>query len=83
MPGFVAQVIRRNQQLRHGMMILAEKLVVDVHQLALAHGSSRLLGGNIPRPGSQTQLAHPHADGTGGHQNQLMARVADVAHGLA
>ena len=83
MPGFVAQVIRSDQQLRHGMVILAEKLVVDVHQLALTYGGSCLLGGDIPRPGSQAQLAHPHADGTGGHQNQLMAGVSDVAHGLA
>ena len=79
----MGQIVRRNQQLGNGMMVLAEQLVVNVHQLALAHCRRGLLGGDILRPVSQSQLAHAHANGAGGNQNQLVPGVADITHGLA
>ena len=65
------------------MVVFTEQLVVDVHQLTLAHRRRGLFAGDVLGPLPQTQLAHAHADGTGGYQNQLVPGVADVAHGFA
>ena len=45
----VLHIVAGDQQLGHGMVVFAEELIVGVHQLALAHGGSGLLGGNIRR----------------------------------
>ena len=72
-----------DEQLGHRVVILGEQLVVSIHQLALAHGGGGLLGGNVLGPLRQVQLAEAHGDGTGGHQNDLMPGILQVAHDLA
>ena len=76
-------ILAGEQHLGHGVVVLVEQLVVGIHQLALAHGGGGLLGGHILGPPGQVQLAHAHADGAGGHQNDLMSRVFQVAEHLA
>ena len=71
------------QQLRHGVVILGEELVVDIHQLALADGGGRLLARHIRRAAGQVELADAHADGAGGDENDLVARVFQIAEHLA
>lgn len=65
------------------MVVLVEQLVIGVHQLALAHGGGRLLRGHILRSSRQVQLAHAHADGAGGDENDLVPGVFQVAQDLA
>ena len=65
------------------MVKLRKQLVVDVHELALAHGGGGLLGGHIRGAGPQAQLSHAHADGAGGHQDHLMPGVFQIAEHLA
>ena len=76
----VGDVVSGDQQLGYGMVVLAEQLVIDVHQLALAYGGGCLLGGNVSGPLPESQLADAHADGAGGDQDQLMPRVFDITH---
>ena len=83
LPGAVGNVRRGDEELCHGVVILREQLVVNIHQLALSHGGGRLLGGHIGGTPRQIQLPHAHADGAGGHQNDLMPRVLQVAEHLA
>ena len=83
LPSAVGNVRRSDKELRHGVVILREQLVVDIHQLALSHGGRRLLGGHIGGTPRQIQLPHAHADGAGRHQNDLMPRVLQVAEHLA
>ena len=83
MTGLVDHVVVGNQQLCHGMVILAEELVIDIHQFTLTHGSGCLLGGDILGTLPQTQLAHTHADGAGGYQNHFVTCILDIAHNLA
>jgi hypothetical protein len=75
-------VLRGKQQLGHGVVIAGEQLVVGVHQFALAHGGGGLLGGHIRRAAGEVQLANPHADGPGGHQDKLAARVLQIGQHL-
>ena len=78
----MAEVRAGEQDLRHRMIVLGEQLIVGVHQLALPHGGGRLLGGDVGGATGQGQLAHPHTDGAGGNQHQLMAGVFEIAHHL-
>ena len=71
------------EDLGHGVVVLGEQLVIDVHQLALAHGCGGLLGGHVAGPLGKVQLSHPHGDGPGGHQHHLMAGVFQIAHHFA
>ena len=79
---FAGHILPGNQQLGHGMVVIPEELIINVHQLTLAHGSSGLLPGDIPGALAQAQLPHPHADGPGGYQNHLMPRIFNVADHL-
>ena len=72
-----------DEQLGHRVVILGKQLVVGIHQLALAHGGGGLLGGNVLGPLRQVQLAEAHSNGSGGHQNDLMSCILQVAHNLA
>jgi hypothetical protein len=65
------------------VVVLAEELVIDVHQFTLTHSGGCLLGGDILRPLPQTQLADAHADGAGGYQNHFVACIFDIAHHFA
>ena len=65
------------------VIVFLKKFVIYVHQLALSHRGGCLLAGNILGPLPQTQLAHTHADGTGGNQNHFMTGIFDVAHDFA
>ena len=80
---FVCDVLPGDQQLGHGVVVLAEELIISIHQFALAHGGGGLLGGDVGGTLAQAQLAHAHADGAGGHQDHLMTRILDVADDLA
>ena len=76
-------VVRCDEQLRHDVVVLRVELIINVHQLALADGRSRLLAGNILRPLGQRQLADTHGDGTGRYQHQLMPCIFEIAADLA
>ena len=58
-----------DEQLCHGVVILGEELVVNVHQLALADS-----GG-----GAQVELAKAHGDGTRGDEDDLVSHIFKVA----
>ena len=81
-PVGVVHVLPGEQDLGHRVVILGEQLVIGIHQLALAHGGGRLFGGHVAGAAWQIQLAHPHADGTGGHQDHLVSRVFQVGQHL-
>ena len=66
------------QDLGHRMIVFPKGFVVGIHQLALAHGGGGLLGGHVGRPAGQVQLAHPHADGAGGHQDGLIPHALQI-----
>ena len=83
MPGVAGNVLTGNQQLGHNVVVFAKNLVVEVHQLALTHSGGCLLGRYIRRPFPQPQLAHTHANGTGGYQNHFISGVFDITDGLA
>ena len=72
-----------NQQLCHRMVVLGEQPVVNVHQLALPDGSSRLLGRSVRGARAEVQLADAHGDGAGGHQNDFVPGVLQVADDAA
>ncbi|MPN04606.1 hypothetical protein SDC9_151849 [bioreactor metagenome] len=78
----IPHIIRGEQNLRHGMIIFGKKLIIGIHQFALAHGGSRLLGGHIFRPSGQHQLAHAHADGSRTYQDHLMSGILQIAEHL-
>ena len=65
------------------MVVLREKLVIGVHELALAHGGGSLLAGHILGPAFQRELAHAHTDGAGGDQSHLMACIFQITEHLA
>ena len=75
----VLHVHAGEQDLRHSVVVGVEQPVVGVHQLTLTHSGTGLLGGGVLGAGRQRQLAHAHADGTGGYQNDLVALVFQVA----
>ena len=79
----VVNVVPRQQDLGHHMAILGKKFVVGIHQLALAHRGGSLLGGHILWPAGEGELSHPHANGAGGDQDELMPGVFQVAEDLA
>ena len=82
-PGLLLHVAARQQNLGHSMVILRKQLVIGVHELALAHGGGSLLGRDVLRAAGQAQLAHAHADGAGGHKDDLMPRIFQVAKDFA
>ena len=65
------------------MVILAEKPVVGIHQLALAHGGGGLLQAGLGGALLEAQLAHAHAHGAGGNHDDLDPGVLDIADHLA
>ena len=75
---FVLDVRRREQHLRHGVVVFGKQLVVGVHQLALAHGRGGLLGGHVRGARPELQLAHAHADGARGNQHDLVPGILQV-----
>ena len=71
----VAQIGARKQNLRHRVVIFREQFVVSIHQFALAHSGSRLLGGHIGGTRFKRQFAHAHTNGTRGYQDHFVARI--------
>ena len=82
-PGIAGSIVAGDQQLRHRVVVLAEQLVIYIHQLALPHSGGGLFGRDVFWLFPQSQLPHAHADGAGGNQDQLMSGIFDVAHDLA
>ena len=82
-PGIVGSIVAGDQQLGNRVVVLAEQLVVCIHQLTLTHSGGGLFGQDVFRPLPQSQLAHAHADGAGGNQYQLMSGIFNVTHDLA
>ena len=78
----MVDILAGEQNLGHRVVVLGKQLVIGVHQLALAHGGGGLLGGHVAGLAGQVQLAHPHANGPGGHQNHLVPRVFQVGQHL-
>ena len=83
MPHIIPQVFTGQQDLCGGVVVSAEKLVVNVHQLTLANGGCGLFGRHIGRPLAQIKLPHTHPDGTGGDQNNLVPGIFNVAEHFA
>ena len=77
MPHRVCNVVCRQQNLRDGVAVFREQLVVSIHQLALAHGCGGLLCHHIFGAGN-LQLAHAKAGCAGRYNNQLVPGVFDV-----
>ena len=78
----MVDILAGQQNLGHRVVVLGKELVIGVHQLALAHRRRRLLGGHVGGLAGQIQLAHPHADGPGGHQDHLVPCVLQVGQHL-
>ena len=78
----MVDVLPSEEDLGHSVVVLGEQPVVGVHQLALSHGGGRLLAGHVSGPAGQIQLAHPHADGAGGHQDDLVSCILQVGEHL-
>ena len=68
-----------DEQLCHGVVILGEELVVNVHQLALADSGGGLLRRHVFRPFAQVELAKAHGDGAGGDEDDLVSHIFKVA----
>ena len=81
--GGACNVLRRDQDLRHNMMILRKQLVVNIHQLALTHRGSRLLCRNIRRAMRKRKFAHPHGDGARGDKNDFMPCIFQITANAA
>ena len=79
----VAKIVCGEQDLRHGMVVFREQLVVGVHQLALTHGGGRLLARHVTGTLGKIQLANAHADSARGNENDLVSGVTQVADDLA
>lgn len=75
----VGDVRRGDEELADDVVILGEELVVNVHQLALADRGGRLLARHILGALGQVKLAEAHGNGAGGNENDLVARVLQVA----
>ena len=75
----VGNVRRSDQKLGHRMIVFSKQLVIHIHQLALSHRRRCLLGGHIVGPLPEVQLTEAHGDGAGGHQNDLVTRVFQIA----
>ncbi len=82
-PPLVPHVGPGQQHLGHRMVVLGEQLVVDVHQFALSYRRGGLFGGHVGGTARQLELAHPHADGPRGHQDDFMPRVFQIGQGFA
>ena len=81
--GFVFDIRSRQKDLRHGMIVFTEKLIVRIHQLTLTDGCRRLFCGNIGGAFAKSELADTHTDRAGRDQDQLMSRIFEVAHHTA
>ena len=68
-----------DEQLCHGVVILGEELVVNVHQLALADSGGGLLRRHVLRSFAQVELAKAHGDGTRGDEDDLVSHIFKVA----
>ena len=64
------------------MVVSREQPIVGVHQFTLAHGGAGLLGGHIFGALGERELAHAHADGTGGDEDDLVPGILQVAEYL-
>jgi len=58
--------------------VLAEQLVVDVHELALADRGARLPAADVMRALLEVQLVNAHGDRAGGDEHDLAAGVFEV-----
>ena len=79
----VGDVRRGDEELADDVVILGEELVVNIHQLALADRGGRLLARHILGALGQVELAEAHGNGAGGNENDLVARVLQVAERFA
>ena len=74
----VVHAVAREQHLGGDVAVLAEQLVVYVHQLALAHGSAGLPAADIVRTALQFEFAHAHANGARGDEHDLVPGVFQI-----
>ena len=81
-PGGVLHVAAGQQDLGHRVVVLGKELVICIHQLALAHGGGRLLPRHVRRTLRKPQLPHPHGNGAGGDQHDLVSGVFQIAEHL-
>ena len=79
----IFEVGRGEKDLRHGVIICRELLVIYVHQLALTDRRAGLLACDVAGTLAEIQLADSHADSTRGDEYYLFSRVLYVADGLA
>ena len=75
----VISSIFRQQQLRHGLPVLAEKFFVDVHQNALPYGGKRLIFWDCIRLGGEIHFADTGGDSSRSHENNFLAGVVQVS----
>ena len=59
-----------------------DMVIANGQRPKLLYDSGGLLGGHVRRTAGQVELAHPHADGPGGHQHQLVPRVFQIGQHL-
>ena len=81
-PAFAQQIRRRTEKLSHDMIVFPKKLIINIHELALAHRSGGLFSRHIRWTLGQIQFAYSHGNGPGGYQNHLMPGVFQVAQYL-
>ena len=81
--GFGLDRVSGQQNLRHGMVVFAENLVIHIHQLALSDGGERLLLFDFGGALAQSGFAHADADGAGGYQHDVLAAVLQIRQHLA
>ena len=72
-----------DEKLADDVIIFREKLIINVHQLALADSGAGLLAWHILWPLGQVELPKAHGNGTGGDKNDLMSGVLQIAQSLA
>ncbi len=78
----VLEVARGEQHLSGDDLIAGEALLVAVDQQVLPDGGGGLLGGEVGRPGVETQVGHARRDGAGGHEDDLGAAAVRLGEGV-
>ena len=79
MPHRVCNVVCRQQNLRDGVAVFREQLVVSIHEFALADSGGGLLRRHVFRPFAQVELAKAHGDGARGDEDDLVSHIFKVA----